>query len=556
MRDELSESAIRLAIILACLLLGIGLLGGLIVLGLELKTKFKASRLPQNIRMKIGFSLLAVGVLCLISVSLWSERAALLKIVALWFLISSIAVLTVRLWRKHLRTKLIRTVDLTSYTAEIIDPDKLVHSTAYIGKSMLDHCGVALDEKERAMHVLVSGSTGSGKTTALKALFLDAALKGQPVLIIDPKGNNLTIDEMKSMFVEAGRNKKDFKVFSIMSPHTSARYNPLSRGTSMQVRDRIMGAMEWSEPFYKHQASSWLGGMIDILMALNQPITIRKLRTLLSEVKALEEIEDLIAAHKDKIKAKELLSRLKATIKGSRENLEGLTSQLRDLDNLDFGNLFDPNGENPEIDFESVVRNKEVAYFQLNTMAYQSAAQVIGRLILQDLKALASQIHGGQIKMEGTFFPIFVDEFGSFAFQGFIDFLKMARDVKFANHLFFQSLADLDAVSPEFKSQVQQNCLTKLILRTDDPTEVDFWSGVAGTVDTVESSYQIENVLGFRMKTGQGNMRYTKQMRVEHDVFKKLSVGQAVLIQKSPAREDLVHLWQPRIRKLKTSSKA
>jgi hypothetical protein len=34
-------------------------------------------------------------------------------------------------------------------------------------------------------------------------------------------------------------------------------------------------------------------------------------------------------------------------------------------------------------------------------------------------------------------------------------------------------------------------------------------------------------------------------MKVEHDVFKQLKIGQAVLLQKAPAREDLLSLWLP-----------
>lgn len=84
-----------------------------------------------------------------------------------------------------------------------------------------------------------------------------------------------------------------------------------------------------------------------------------------------------------------------------------------------------------------------------------------------------------------------------------------------------------------------------MILRTDDPDEVDSWSGVAGTVDSIEASHQVVSVLGIKFETGQENMRYPKQMRIERDVFKRLRVGDAVLIQKSPARENLISIWRP-----------
>ena len=44
--------------------------------------------------------------------------------------------------------------------------------------------------------------------------------------------------------------------------------------------------------------------------------------------------------------------------------------------------------------------------------------------------------------------------------------------------------------------------------------------------------------------TGIGSVREVKEMRIEFDVFKKLSVGQAVLIDKAYHREDLLSVWR------------
>jgi hypothetical protein len=65
---------------------------------------------------------------------------------------------------------------------------------------------------------------------------------------------------------------------------------------------------------------------------------------------------------------------------------------------------------------------------------------------------------------------------------------------------------------------------------------------MAGTVDALEQSYQVEGTVT-RTKTGRGNMRETKQMRVEHGVIKNLGVGQAVVIEKSPSRVSGIQVW-------------
>ena len=45
--------------------------------------------------------------------------------------------------------------------------------------------------------------------------------------------------------------------------------------------------------------------------------------------------------------------------------------------------------------------------------------------------------------------------------------------------------------------------------------------------------------------TGVGSVREVKEMKIEFDVFKRLSVGQAILIDKYSHREDLFQVWRP-----------
>lgn len=418
--------------------------------------------------------------------------------------------------------------------------------SAFYGQSMVTGEPLYLDNKYRVMHTLIVGATGSGKTTVLDTLYEFDCNNKTPVIIIDPKGNDETIEKLRSKAVRLGIPPEKFKILSLAKPEASSSYNPLKYGTPIQIKDRLLDALEWSEQFYKTQASLFLINLIEIYYYMNKEITFRDIVETIGSSDAHKDLQDeILKLDKDADITKKLAENLKKIRLIKPEDLSGLKAQINDLNPYEFKNMFSPTEETTnKIDMLEVLNESQIVYFSLNTLNYGATAPIVGRLILQDLKSLTSQIHAKAVTVKSDFLSIYIDEFGSFAFKGFIDWQKMCRDVGFAVHLFFQSMADLNVVSPDFKEQVQSNCINKLILRTDDPKDAEFWASVAGTVDTIEQSYQVEDSGFVTTKTGAGNQRNTKSMLIEHDVFKQLMIGQAVLIQKSPHKVDLVNLYR------------
>ena len=130
------------------------------------------------------------------------------------------------------------------------------------------------------------------------------------------------------------------------------------------------------------------------------------------------------------------------TVNFKKDALSGLQAQISNLNNFSFGHLLSPplasqsNQENM-ISLKSVYETGSVAYFQLNTLAFGDSSRRLGRMILEDLKALSGLLHnqaqdGGNPVMEGmgrTPRPlhVYIDEFGAFAGSEFVEFLKQSR---------------------------------------------------------------------------------------------------------------------------------
>lgn len=91
---------------------------------------------------------------------------------------------------------------------------------------------------ERVAHTLVLGTTRVGKTRLAEVLITQDIMRGEVVVVFDPKGD---ADLLKRMYAEAERAGRadDFYVFHLGYPEVSARYNAIgsfSRTTEVATR--------------------------------------------------------------------------------------------------------------------------------------------------------------------------------------------------------------------------------------------------------------------------------------------------------------------------------
>jgi conjugal transfer pilus assembly protein TraD len=409
---------------------------------------------------------------------------------------------------------------------------------------------ILLSEEKRCSHLIALGATGSGKSTFLLNLALHAVKHGKPCIIIDPKGEDSTLE----FFRRAGRALDSnfdnrLRVFRMSNPDESASYNPLKHGNSIQLKDRLMEALNWSEQYYQSVAADFLTVFTACMEKTGVVLTLDRVTKALGDEETLMNMLTPLEkeAGAGEGKARELSKRMRA-LKGKVKSadLHGLAAQLSILNNPYIGHLMSFERAENEIDLRLALERNEIIYFQLDTLGNPDTARRLGRIIIEDIKGLASFVYRTVPENQRKFFPIFIDEFGSFASKEFIEVLKQIRGAKFGAHLFAQGLEDLDVVSPEFRRQASSNPITKIAFRLDDSETVDEICSMAGTLNSFEQSYQVQGSFT-PVKTGKGNLRETKQMRVEHDVVKSLETGQAVVIEKSPSCVRAIQVFHPSI---------
>ena len=455
--------------------------------------------------------------------------------------------LSKKIRKKHFKTKKITVLDLKPQRIKFKKLFRLMEcrEKTPIGISLVSREPVFLDLKSRVQHMIVSGATGQGKTTLLKTLLEHSLKHHHPVIIIDPKGEREDILDMKERAAFYGR-EEDFALFSLSFPEESYAYNPLENGTSEQIKARLIDGLRFEHEYFKAQASLWLGAVLYALEVLGKTVTFSVLRELLSNKEKLRDLQKSIDKLKKHPHKERLKSGLGSAFQIKPSDLAGVFSQVSSIDSAVFTEIISPNewGKRKTLVLSDILEEKKIAYFQMNVNGYGDISRRIGRIILQDLKVLSNQIQAGQKRFSYDFCACFIDEFGSFATQDFADFLKMARSSRIGIHLFCQGLADLKAITPEFKEQIIGNTVSKIIFRQDVPEDAELWSSMAGTFSSSKRTYQMTGSETEEQLTGVGSVREVKEMRVEFDVFKKLSPGQAVLIDKAHHKEDLLKIWK------------
>ena len=406
-------------------------------------------------------------------------------------------------------------------------PSAAIPDGACLGVDRVTGEPVYLIDDDANLYTLAIGTTGSGKTTGIANIIESAILRKHPVIVVDGKGD-LTLARRVKEYAE--KNQRPCYVFSMIGE--SVKYNPLSSGGITSRKDRIIALRNWSEEHYKKIAEGYLQTVFFILDRCG-------VKTDLCQVAQYLEPQRLgQLAHP--LKDESLMAAIR-DLNEKRPNIESLRAEIENLANSEIGNLFDCQ-QGQILKLEKALQENAVVYFCLQPLAFPSYAECLGKLIINDIKHLASSQLASNAKSK--IFTIF-DEFSVFAGDQIINLINQGRSAGIHAILSTQSLSDIEKVGGQpLVGQVVNNCNNYIIHRQNNPVDAEMLAKIIGTFDEFEVTAQlsVDQISGLT-----GSAKSIKQFLVHPDEIKRFKIGEAIIMIK---KSNLINFVNIRLNKL------
>lgn len=405
---------------------------------------------------------------------------------------------------------------------------------SFFGNRRSDNDELWFNNDDMRTHVLMFGSTGSGKTEALVSLSFNALLQGSGFLYVDGKGDNSLFAKVFSMCRIMGR-EDDLLLINFMTgardvvgaqeKRLSNTMNPFCNGSSSMLSQLVVSLMDSGTQ--SADGDMWKGRAIVFVEALMKVLVyMRDKGKLLLDANTIRnyfELPRLEAIAMDKMfprdnqepvslaDAPDLIlepitnylinlpgyDRTKKGKQGSQvlEQHGFITMQLTRV----FGSLADTYGHIirtnlAEVDLKDVVLNRRVLVVLLPALEKSPDELAnLGKVIIASLKAMMAAGLGESV--EGTYrevitrkpttattpYMCILDEYGYYAVKGFAVVPAQARSLGFSVIFAGQDLPAFQKASKEEAASIGANTNIKICMKLEDPLETwEFFQKTAG----------------------------------------------------------------------------
>ena len=302
---------------------------------------------------------------------------------------------------------------------------------------------------------LIVGTTQAGKGVMLTSLVTQSILRGEPVIVIDPKSSKRLRNAVWKAAEIAGRPAP--LEFHPAFPETGVRLDPLGAWTRpTELATRIAAVMPPDSGAFGNFA--WMA----VNVAVEGLFYVTERRNICPpaanagiELTAAVALWEETVGKKDEGDANAVVGGLIAVFRHNREHYAKITASLQPvLSMLTGGTLaksfspdpFDPDDERPIVTVERVVEGGDILYLGLDALPDSTVAGALGSIILADLTAYAGKRYNrGESGTDVKSVSLFVDETANVINGPMIELLNKGLEAGIRVTAAMQTVSDLAA---------------------------------------------------------------------------------------------------------------
>jgi intracellular multiplication protein IcmO len=458
----------------------------------------------------------------------------------------------------------------------------------FFGNEKKTNSEIWFSNEDMRTHVLIFGSTGSGKTETLVSLAYNALLHSSGFIYVDGKGDNSLYAKVFGMVKYMGR-EDDLLLINFMTGakdivgpqehRLSNTLNPFADGSSGMLSNLVVSMMDsgsssGDSDMWKGRAIAFVEALMKVLTAMRDAGHILLDANTIRNYFGLDRLEAMVtdsAFIRDgqyPIDMSFLPDNVMEPMRNYVYNLPGynkdkkgkqvsqvfeqhgfITMQLVRV----FSSLADTYGHIirtnlAEVDLRDVVLNRRIMVVLLPALEKSPDELAnLGKIIIATMKAMMASGLGESVEGDyrdlidrkptnaETPFLCILDEYGYYAVKGFAVVPAQARSLGFSVIFAGQDLPAFQKASKEEAASIGANTNIKICMKLEDPTETwDFFNKSAGEslVTQVESFQSNAGSISNAYQDTKG-ARVEKRSRIDLQDLKEQDVGEAHMFFKS-----------------------
>ncbi|MEM4531031.1 MAG: helicase HerA-like domain-containing protein [Thermofilum sp.] len=448
---------------------------------------------------------------------------------------------------------------------------------------------LCLPLRELTRHVLLVGTTGSGKTTTIRTLAESVMKLGGGFMFVDGKADVTDTYALLYEIVKECDREEDLRVLNFLNPSQSNTFNFLLYGDSDFLSEVLSGFLPHvggDQTYWQEKGKVLMKTLLAVLVHMRDhpedfpdfKLTISTVRQHLGIYKLIElarnerlplydesgrPVKQRLLYYLDELGPWQELTQGWASSAAQevvRQHAFYVQQWTASLDLLAgaYGKIFDT--LNPDVDMIDVVTNSRVLIVLLPSLQYSPLTLTgLGRLVLSTFKVVLSNLLGRDV--EGDYeeiarrvrvrrpslpFLLVADEYGSYAVEGFDTVLAQARSLGVGVVISVQELASLFKASEVDAKRLLGNTNLKLVMKVEDMETAEYLSRRIGEEYVLMPSVRMHPDVFLPMLESDGGYAHVKEKRIDpRDLF-SLRVGEGFAVVGDEVRRYRVRYLPPK----------